>query len=70
MLVSVTVATEEGYGCKRIERYSGQLTRTLFLPDDALSEQTSASLKNGVLQIILPRVTPNSQMQRGEIAIQ
>jgi HSP20 family protein len=39
----------------RIERSYGQFQRTLDLPDDVVLDKIVASMKNGVLTIVLPR---------------
>ncbi|HEY9135889.1 MAG TPA: Hsp20/alpha crystallin family protein [Pseudomonadales bacterium] len=44
----------------RIERRFGSFQRTLSLPDDADQEEISATMKNGVLQICIPRKSLSS----------
>lgn len=39
----------------RIERSYGQFQRTLDLPDDVVLDKIEASMKNGVLTVVLPR---------------
>jgi len=39
----------------RIERHYGNFQRVLDLPEDAIVEDISASMKNGLLSIIVPR---------------
>jgi HSP20 family protein len=41
---------------KRIERYTGHMTRTMYLPDYADLDKISAAFKDGVLEIKLPKV--------------
>ncbi|RYG68873.1 Hsp20/alpha crystallin family protein [archaeon] len=54
---------------KRIERSTGQMTRTLFLPDKAGIENMTAKFKQGVLEIMIPKITPTSESKRREIPI-
>lgn len=54
---------------KRIERSTGQLTRTFFLPDKAGIENMTAKFKQGVLEIMIPKVTPISESNRRDIPI-
>ncbi len=46
---------EEGKGYKRVERAYGTFYRRFSLPDTADAEKVSASGKNGVLQITIPK---------------
>lgn len=39
----------------RIERSYGSFQRTLSLPDDANADEIQASMKNGVLSLVIPR---------------
>lgn len=41
----------------RIERSYGNFQRTLSLPDDANADEIQASMKNGVLSLVIPRRT-------------
>lgn len=41
---------------KRIERHTGHMTRTIYLPDKASLEDMKANFKKGVLEIRLPKV--------------
>mmetsp|Transcript_26622 Transcript_26622/g.44488 ORF Transcript_26622/g.44488 Transcript_26622/m.44488 type:complete len:185 (-) Transcript_26622:112-666(-) len=50
------VEKEEGESFKRIERYTGLLTRTLTLPENADLEKITATSVNGVLTITVPKV--------------
>lgn len=53
----------------RVERQYGSFQRTLALPDDALADDISASLKEGVLTLSVPRkASPNSEVKRIPIA--
>jgi len=46
---------EEGKGYKRVERIYGTFYRRFSLPDTADADKVSASGKNGVLQISIPK---------------
>jgi HSP20 family protein len=48
----------EGYTLRRQERAAWRFNRTLELPDDVDAAQIEATLKDGVLTVVLPRVTP------------
>jgi HSP20 family protein len=49
----------------RVERHYGSFQRTLALPDDAAAEDITASMKDGVLTLSLPRVAlPNQDVKR------
>ena len=53
----------------RVERSSGSFQRTLSLPDDADTEGVSATMKNGLLKLIIPRqAKPNEEVKRIPIA--
>ena len=47
---------EEREGYKRVERSKGSFFRSFSLPDSVDGENVSASGKNGVLEIIIPKV--------------
>ena len=47
---------EEGHEYKLLERFVGNMTRTLFLPDHADINKLSAEFKDGVLCIDIPKV--------------
>ena len=47
--------TKEGEGYYHTERWSGSFCRTLTLPPEIDPEKVSASFKNGVLEIHLPK---------------
>lgn len=49
------------------ERFSGEFVRQFLLPDDVLSRDLKAELKNGVLTIILPK---KEKVKMREIKIQ
>ena len=51
-----TIESAEGY--RRIERRSGTFSRTVSLPCRVLTENVKATLKNDVLQIVLPKCKP------------
>ena len=48
----------EGYTPRRQERGAWRFHRTLELPDDVDAAQIEATLKDGVLTVVLPRVAP------------
>eukprot|EP01031_Cornospumella_fuschlensis_P041940 gene41940-51196_t len=54
---------------RRIERSVGQMTRTLFIPDRAGLENMTAKFNQGVLEILIPKVTPATESKRREIPI-
>lgn len=45
--------SEERQGYRRVERYRGQFARHFALPDTADSEQVDATLKDGVLEVVI-----------------
>ncbi len=47
--------TEEREGYKRVERVYGTFYRRFTLPDTADAEKVSASSKNGVLEVTIPK---------------
>lgn len=47
--------TEEREGYKRVERVYGSFYRRFSLPDTADAERISASSRNGVLEIVIPK---------------
>ncbi|SFG52745.1 Hsp20/alpha crystallin family protein [Neptunomonas qingdaonensis] len=49
----------------RVERSSGSFQRTLSLPDDADTEGMTATMRNGLLTLSIPRkATPNEAVRR------
>lgn len=50
-----TPEAESGSPIHRLERFGGEFRRTLDLPFDIESDQVKASLRNGILQVRLPR---------------
>lgn len=53
----------------RVERNYGAFERVLELPDDALVADISASMKNGVLTILIPRKeTPKTEIRKISIS--
>lgn len=48
---------DKGRGWHRMERKSGTFRRILVLPDDAVAEGVSTSLKDGVLTVSIPRAS-------------
>lgn len=57
----VSEVDEEDYFYK--ECYWGRFSRSIILPLEVKSEDISASIKNGVLQIILPKSNPKSKIK-------
>lgn len=52
----------------RVERRYGSFQRTLTLPDDAAADDISATMKDGVLSLTIPRVAlPHQDVKRIEI---
>ena len=51
-----TEKKEEREGYKRIERSSGSFFRSLSLPDTIDTDNISAKSKNGVLELVIPKV--------------
>ncbi len=48
--------TQEKENYKRIERFSGHFLRRFTLPDSADLEKISAKTKDGVLELVIPKV--------------
>ena len=46
----------EGYKAHRVERGTVSFTRSFTLPSDIDAEKVEASLKNGILTLVLPKV--------------
>lgn len=51
------------------ERQFGAFSRTFQLPEDADSTNTTATMKDGVLKITVPRVAPKEQDQPHKITV-
>ena len=51
------------------ERQYGAFSRTFQLPEDADEGKTSATMKDGVLKIIVPRVAPEEKDKTQKISI-
>ena len=49
-------STEEQTGYKRVERFSGTFYRRFSLPESADADRIEAKGKNGVLEIVLPKL--------------
>lgn len=47
--------TEEGTTFHRRERRAGEFTRTLTLPAEVDADKIEATLKNGVLTVVMPK---------------
>jgi HSP20 family protein len=56
-----TVREEEGETWYFSERQYGSFSRSFRLPPDANGEEVDAQLKDGVLTITIPKVTPKKQ---------
>ena len=52
---------EEGQSYRLLERFVGNMTRTIYLPDQANIEQVSAKFDNGVLDINVPKMSKSEQ---------
>jgi len=48
----------------RSERYYGSISRNIPLPEEIDSERATASFKNGILKLTLPKVTPTDKGRR------
>lgn len=59
-------SAEENAGYKRVERVRGGFYRRFTLPDTADADSISASGKNGVLEVVIPK-HPVSQPRRIEV---
>lgn len=59
-------STEEREGYKRIERSRGSFYRRFSMPDTADAEKISASGKNGVLEIVIPK---HARLQPRKISV-
>ena len=51
-----TITTPEGFELKHRERTSWKFERALALPEDVDADNVAASLRDGVLEVSLPRV--------------
>jgi HSP20 family protein len=61
-----TTTDEKNKSYVRKERMSESFYRTMTLPEEIIYEEVSADLKDGVLEIVLPKKNPK---QRKKIAI-
>ncbi len=59
--------TEERENYKLVERSFGVFYRRFSLPDNADQEKISASGKNGVLEVVIPKITDSAKARRIEI---
>ena len=57
-------ATEGREGYKRLERQHGVFIRRFSLPESVAADKISASGKNGVLEVVLPKTTPVADQPR------
>lgn len=55
---------EAGDDYKMVERVTGQLTRTLYLPKDANSDELKARFKSGVLELTIPKLSKDEQKEQ------
>ena len=46
---------EQGENFHRVERQYGTFVRSIQLPSDVVADQVTASFKNGVLEVLLPK---------------
>lgn len=53
-------STESGQGFKRVERSHGIFARRFALPEGVDAEHISASSKDGVLEVVIPKQEPQS----------
>jgi len=51
---------EEGHEYKLVERYSGDVTRTLYLPESADVDKLAAKFNQGVLELDIPKLPEES----------
>lgn len=61
-----TISTPEGFELKHRERAATSFERTLVLPEDVDADAVQASLRDGVLEVSLPRV---AQVQSRRIEV-
>lgn len=54
-----TSPTEEGQEFKRIERFSGHVSRTITLPQGVDTDHIGADYHNGVLHVKIPKTNLN-----------
>lgn len=52
---------EEGQEYRLLERFVGNMTRTIYLPDQADIDKVNAKFDNGVLQINVPKVLKSEE---------
>ena len=55
---------QEGRNYHRIERRSGEFVRQFTLPDNVNDEAMRASFTNGVLEVVIPKTTPEKPKER------
>jgi len=60
----VSESKEEDKNFTRVERFSGSFYRRFSLPDSADSENVTATSKNGVLEIVVPKREENRNKRR------
>jgi len=51
----ITSPPEEGHGYKRIERFSGHVSRTITLPPGVNTDHIHADYHSGVLHVRIPK---------------
>jgi len=52
---TITTPPEEGHEYKRIERFSGHVSRTITLPPGVNTDHIHANYHNGVLHVRIPK---------------
>lgn len=57
---------DKGETYHRVERRSGRFSRTMTMPCEVLEEKIDASLKDGILTVVLPK-SPQSQSRPIEV---
>ena len=65
-----TEKKEEKEKYKRYERSYSSFSRTIQLPEDIKPDQASASLKNGVLEVKLPKVEPTEPEKKHKVNVE
>jgi len=63
------VCTTQRYGGKglRAERPAGAFVRRLVLPADACAEEVRATIRNGILELRVPRRTPANANDKSNV---
>ena len=61
------VREEEKDNYRRMERFSGEVFRSLRLPENVLADQIEAHSENGVLHITIPKTEHKEEVKMIEI---